>query len=363
MSGSLKASDIASINGKTDIQLTLTDDAPGIGVRGQVVRLALTPADVHDATENPTLLAGFSNADMRADEASPVILVDQDHDKYRTFSESNVFRRVNVKGSLQGAIPEVDPISSLTSYSVVDRFLGSFIPDPTEKQATAYRPRVAALRRIAAAIALDREFDVWDMLMLAANWDANNVRTLNGTTKWNVVATSDPILDLQQMLERSLQQVTDVWFNQRVAHVFLNHPKVQAFIKLFNGDRAIEGTLKDVSDAQRRGRVDFTLLGLPFTFHVSAAKAEATGSTAIDYILGNDVVGTSRLDTLTDEETITTSTTFRRKLNAGVGYTTREFRIENRGPHGGTMVVAAMADRAVMRSGKVGFLIDGAYAP
>ena len=111
---------------------------------------------------------------------------------------------------------------------------------------------------------------------------------------------------------------------------------------------------------QEGEKVTFRIPGLP-RIHIVAAKADATASSTIDYILGNDVIGVSRLDRLTDEETITTTTTFRRRGAGNSGFVSREFPVNNRGPHGGTMLVMAQADRAVMRSQKVGFCIKSAW--
>ena len=66
---------------------------------GQRVTLALDPADVHDPTEMSEYLAGYRPFEYRADEVSEPVLVDNDSDKYRTFSGDDAFRRVPVKGS------------------------------------------------------------------------------------------------------------------------------------------------------------------------------------------------------------------------------------------------------------------------
>ena len=63
-----------------------------------------------------------------------------------------------------------------------------------------------------------------------------------------------------------------------------------------------------------------------------------------------------------DGEEIATTYSFRRRGPSGVGFETREFFIENRGPLGGTMVVTSMADIAKMTSTIVGGLITGATA-
>ncbi len=155
-------------------ELVLAEETPGLGRAGQKVTLALTPADVHSPAEISTYMAGYhAPGGFRADEASQIIPVNQDEDKYRTFDTDDAFKRVVVKGSLQGGIPEVDPKSSLSSYKVVEQFVGSFIPQQVETNATGlYKPRLAAGRRCMRAIQLSREYDVWDLLTTTGSWTA-----------------------------------------------------------------------------------------------------------------------------------------------------------------------------------------------
>jgi hypothetical protein len=61
-----------------------------------------------------------------------------------------------------------------------------------------------------------------------------------------------------------------------------------------------------------------------------------------------------------DGEEIATTHTFRRRGASSVGFETREFRVEGRG-NGGTMVVANMADIAVVTGNNCGGLIVGAH--
>ena len=335
------------------ISLRLAEDSH-LGKKGQLVTLALTPSDVHDPTELPTYLAGYKPFPFRGDEVSPVVLVDHDEEKFRTFDEDDAFQQVVVKGAIQGAIPEVDPRSSLTPYKVVDRFVGSFIPDVTEQNATGrYRPRQAAMKRCQRAIQLDREVDVMTLVDTGANWTAANTVTLAAGQKWNGGPDSDPITDLQDRIVASAQPVTDTWFNQQVAFDFLKHPLVRDHMRQMLGDGAAPNALGAVKDAGN-SMVDFTIPGFP-PFHVIASKVKNETTLAKDYCLGGDTILTTRPPgTPEDGEEIATTYTFRRRGNAEVGYETREFRIEGRGPKGGTMVVVCMADIAMMTGTNVG---------
>lgn len=341
---------------KEEITIKLAEDNQ-FGRAGQLVTLSLTPDDVHDPTELPTYLAGFKPFGFRADEASPVILVDHDKDKFRQFNSDDAFRQVDVKGSIEGSVPEVDPKSALSTYTVVDRFVGSFINSITEQNATgAYRPRQAAMKRCQRAIQLDREVDVWTLLGTLGSWATGNRTTLAATFNWNGGSASDPVLDLQTRIEASAQQVTDIWMNQQVANAFLRHASVRNHMKQFLGDSTINAAIGMVNNVGRQS-VDFAIPGLP-PIHVAAAKKKNESSGALDYVLADDVVLLCIPPGVpTDGEDISSTYTFRRKGGAGVGYETREYRVEGRGPKGGTMVVVSMADIAIMTANTAGGLI------
>lgn len=345
------------------VSIRLADDTPGIGRAGQHVMLALTPDDVHDPTEIPTYLAGYKNAEYMADEASPPIMRATDKDKYRTFDEDDAFLRVNVKGSIQGAIPEVDPKSQLHDYAVVDRFVGSFVSDITQQNATAYNARQAAGRRCARALSMDREFDVFGtggLLSTPANWHASVKTTFDATTKWNGGASADPIKDLQARFRATLAPVTDGWLNLEVAQEFFNNATVRDYLKMHLGDSPAKEMLSSFNSAGDSGLFEFRLPGFfGVTFHVLSAKAKENSADTPTYILGNHVILTRRPKGVpSDGEEIATTYTFRRSGNAGTGFETRQFRVEGRGPRGGVMIVVAQADTAEMTGSKIGGFLE-----
>ena len=328
-----------------------------LGRQGQRVTLSLTPTDVHEDEELSTYLAGYKPNGFRADEASKVVLVDHDSDKYRSFSSDDAFRRVDVKGAIEGAVPEVDPQSSVTTYQVVDRFIGSFINDITEQNATKlYRPRQQAMKRCKWAVQLDREIDVWTLLAATGSWAAGAQATIGAGFQWNGGGSADPIKDLTDRIEASAQQVTDIWMNQQVAFAFLRNASVRDQMRMLLGDAAPNASVAQVANAQATN-VDFQIPGLP-PIHVVAGKVKNESTSALDYILTDAVVlTTSPPGVPTDGEEIATSYSFRRRGGMGVGFETREFRVENRGPKGGTMIVVSMADIAKITGNNVGGLI------
>lgn len=346
---------------KEKITLTLAEAVKGIGAAGERVTLELTPADVHDASEMPTYLAGYKPFPFRADEASPIVPVNNDTDKYRTFNADDAFKHVVVKGDASARVPEVSPKSGTETYKVVSRFIGSFIPDATRYQDVAYDPVMAAGRRCKWAIDLDREIDVFSTLLgTIGNWDTTVRTTLGAGRNWNGGASSTPMKDLQDQIEKSWAPVTDIWMNTRVAHAFIRHNDVKDHMRQFLGDAAPGAATTSVYKSQRQN-VDFEIPGLP-PIHVTAAKVkDDTG--AIDYVFPNCVVLVSKpVGVPMDGEEIATSYTFRRRGPSGTGFESREFFVDDRGELGGTMLVASCADIAVMAGAKVGGYITGVYA-
>lgn len=354
--------------GTERIQLKLAEDSH-LGKAGQVVNLALTPQDVHDPTELPTYLAGYKPFEFRADEASPPILVDNEQDKFRTFSKDDAFRRVDVKVGAMAPVPEVDPASSLSSYQTIYRAAGSFIPRQTELQkGNNYNPRQRAAARASRTLYIDRELDVWGLLGTSGNWAADNRFPLAGGFQWGNLTTageganSDPMFDIQNGIVTSAQYVYSTWFNQKTAFAFLRHSKVRNHMRQMLGDAAVQATILAVERANMPGsNVDFSIPGLP-PFHVSAAKVKNETTGKLDYILPDGIVlGVTRPPGVpTDGEDIATSYTFRLRGPSGVGFETREYFVDGRGPYGGTMVVASMSDIAKFTGTDCGFFISGA---
>ncbi len=354
------------------MSIILAEDSH-LGVKGQRVNLELAASDVHDPTEIPSYLAGFRPWEMRADEVSPVLLVDNDSDKFRTFNENDAFEPVNVKKATTAAVPEVDPRSSLATYKVVDRFVGSFVPWHVENQkGNNYQPRMAAARRCARAVLLDRELDVLGptgLLTTTTNWDASVRTALGAGFEWLDIsagtagASSDPIKNLQDAVELSHQPVSRLLMNQQTAHAFIRHAKVASFMKMLIGDgpaNAIASALQAGASTAGGANSDIVIPGLP-PILVSAAKYK-NASGVLTYVVPQGVIVLLCVPPgqPTDGEEIASTYTFRRRGPSGTGFDSREYNVEGRGPHGGTMVVVSMADQAIITGSTCGGIITGA---
>jgi len=337
----------------------LIEDSPA-GKAGQRVQFALNPSDVHIAHEIDTFLAGFSPQGYRADEACPVTLVDKETDRFRTFGSNNVFQQVEVRTSRQASIREVDIETSTSLYLVEERALGAFVPRVTQDQAT-FDVKMGHSTRILEALGLDREiriFGTGGLYTTTANWNANNVVALTGGgAQWDDPENADPILDIQERIEASAQPITGTYLNPMVAHRFLAADRVRSHMRQMLGDNAPNADVIGASGVQ--SAVDFVIPGLP-PFHVVAGKVlnETTG--ALDYILGDSVIGVSfpTNGQPTDGKSTMTAITFRERGLSGNGFTTREFEVNSRGLQGGTMMVSGHAEDEQMIANNCGFLLN-----
>lgn len=346
-----------------EMEITLANDMPGVGLAGQRVTLALTPSDVHEPSELPTYLAGYRPFEFRGEEASPVVLVDKDSDDYRTFNSDDAFRQVVVEGSLQGKVPEIDPKSALERYSVGERYLGGFIPTQTESNVTNpnYDVRFAVGRRVKWALDLNMELKVWNLLGTSTNWDASVRTAANVGGGWNTTF-GDPIEDIQNAIVKSAQPITEIWVNQKVALSFLRHAGVREHMRQMFGDQNVSGTVANVARAGAQGvTADFIIPGLPpMKVVASKVKNETTGT--LDYTLGSvAVLNTNPPGVPTTGEDIASSKIFRRRGPNGNGIVMREYFVQDRGPQGGTMIVVSLADQIKMTSTVAGGIITGVF--
>lgn len=338
----------------------LLEDTPGLGRKLSRVRFTLAPDDVHIAHEIDTFLAGFSQlGNYRADEACPVVLVDKNTDKFRTFGQNNVFKQVEVRTSRQAGIQEVDIETSLSTYLTEERALGAFIPRATEAQAT-FDVKAGHAARIQEALGLDREiriFGTGGLLSTSTSWNSNNVVTLSGGAQWDDSENCDPILDIQERIEASAQKITGIYFNPPVAHAFLRADRVRSHMRQMLGDSAPSADAVAAAAAQES--VDFMIPGLP-PFHVVGAKVLNETSSALDFILTDKVILVSypQNGAPVDGKRTMTAVTWRERGLSGNGFTTREFEVQARGLQGGTMMVSGHAEDEQMIANNCGGLLQ-----
>lgn len=340
-------------------KVKLLDNVAGYGKAGQTIQLALAPQDVRETEEISTYVAGYTPQGFRSEEACPVIMVDNASDKFRTFNESNVFRPVEVRTSRQAFVPEVDPQSAISTYLVEERALGAFVPKATSRQST-FDVKSISSRRIADALALDREIRIFGstggLLTTPGNWNPNNVTQVGaGGAKWNQLTTADPIGDIQEMINRSAQIVTNIWMPQEVSQNFMRCVSVRDHLRTHHGDNPTsEGEKKSTFGGII---LDYEIPGLP-PIRVVPQKVENPSTQLLDFIFQNRVVLTGDPGVPTDGESIQTCGSFRERKESGNGIIVREYEVEGRGLEGGEMLVSGHAEEERMIATNVGGLIE-----
>lgn len=336
--------------------IRLVNDVPGVGRAGEVVQLTLSPSDVTaPAVIIDTLIFGYKQLGMRADEVAPVQLVDRDVGKYQIYGPNNVFRLVNLLSSLQADVPEVDVDRATADYSVQDRALGGFVPTITQLNADntpgSLDPKAQITKRIAEAFSLEREVRVWTTLKATGTWATANKATIASGSEWND-PTSDALQDIYDRLNASAQPVTDIWMNPIVAQSLLKSQSIRDFLRAMNGDSPTPREIVDVTASQKP--LDFTLPGLP-PIHVVSGKVLNETSGALDWILDDTVIFTSNPPGAgTSGDDLMTLKTIRRKGPSGNGWVSREFPLDRRGPHGGIFLMSTVAEQLAVISGTVG---------
>lgn len=344
------------------VQLASPEDALALGLPTgqQSIRLALSPADVSSIEEIDTYLPGYKPfGGFRADEVSPPMLKDKSVGKYRIYGLTNMHRRVHTEMSLQSPVGEVDPETSLTEYSMLPYGLGSFIPWQTENE-SGFDVKRAAAARVADILAVDREHRVWTLLRTLGSWGTNQRVTLGPGYQWNGGVNSDPIADIQARIRESSQPITGINLSLATSHALLSHPKVRDWMKAWMGDGALNPSILAGAGTQGAEFINFSLPAMP-PFHVVGGKELNESTGMLEEYLGGDVVLVSNPPgDPTNFERIQTVRTFRLRGPSGTGWTSREFRIENRGLEGGTMVVAGYHESTKMVAPTAGGLIKGA---
>lgn len=333
----------------------LSEDTPGLGREGEVITLAVTPADVTNQTEElDTYLGGYRPFGFGADLFSKVVLVDKEAGTRRDFSKENAFEEVNVRSGRNGAINEIDHRSGTTPYRVEDFALATWIPWSTENDAhVLYNVRASAGEMIAWKLALAREVRTFTLLTTLANWDTNNRTTLGSGFEWNGGANSDPLLDLHTRIKASAQVVSDIGMNPDVAFHFLAHDKVRSFMKQMLGDGAPSPEV--AAAAATQGVMTFRIPGFP-PIHIVPSKRLVSGS--LEYVLNDSVVlVTNQPGVPRDGNSIATSWTFRYRGRSGTGVVTNEYIPNGRGINGGTMFEMGYSDDQFLASNIAGGLI------
>lgn len=340
------------------VSFTLAEDSP-LGKAGQIITMAVTPADVSVQTQElDTYLGGFAPFGFGADLVSKVVPIDKEAGQRRDFSLENAFENVDVTSGRHGAMREVDHHSALTAYRVQEYALATYIPWQTENDATAlYNVRAAAGEMVAWKLALAREVRIWTALTDTTKWNANNYSSLTSNFIWNGGSTKNPRADLHARIKASAQPITDIFMNPDVAYWLLSDTDMRNFMRQMLGDAAPTADIAASADSGDYGVQTFRVPGLP-PIHIVPAKVKNLSTGNLDYVLGPHVVMvTNQPGVPRDGNRIATHMTFRTKGRSGTGVTTNEYIPQGRGINGGTMFEMGYSEDYFFGSNIAGGLI------
>lgn len=331
------------------------------GSDDRIIRLDLQPGDVHIPSAMPDFAGGYKLADGVADVVLPVIPVTKPIDKYNVWDAKDAFQLPDQSENTPGgAIIEITPRLSNSSYTSVERAFGSFVTTQvTEAADTPLKPLQAAVRRCMRAATLSREYRAQNLLRTVANWTiggvAGYVSQLTSDKKWNGGSNSDPVADIHAMQEASFMDITRLIFSEQGMHSFVRNLTVRGY-HFAKPDVGSIPSMDQLSSA----------LGIP-PITVAKMKYMSTSLSALTYMWGGDLVGIHEpeVNPPTDQEDIATAYTMR--WNGGStpdgtyrgGYLVRTYFDPKRGGRGGTMTVVVHQDAEIITSQLVGGLVTG----
>jgi hypothetical protein len=320
---------------------------------GEVITMAVTPADVSNTTVIETLLGGYSNAEMAADMASPPVLVDKETFKWRDYSHLNEYAPVEDRTGRTGQIQQIEHISEMEEAKTEEHALAAWIPWAAENDADANYPvRQAHAQLLQTKLTLNREIRIWDRLTTLGNWGAAHRTTLTSDYFWPAGTSKDPLKDLNTYIKASWQPVTDIFMSAEAAGYFVADTKVVALLARIN---ASAGSPQTVVDIGSRAVQTIVLPGFPL-IHVLSAKKYVS---SMGYILDDDVVGLNVPSQLAGGNTKATHLSFRNRGRSGTGWVVNEYVPWGLGLNGGVMLEAGFSDGDIMVSSTAGFLIKG----
>jgi hypothetical protein len=336
-------------------QFRLSEAIEGVGKAGELITLAVTPADTADQLAViDNWISGFRNLDMTADIVAPVVLVDREAGKRIDRTLASAFTVLETAIGRQGHINEIQDAASRVDYKTQEYGLAAFIPWASENDAIPqYDIRRATSQMLADLVLLSREVRVWNFVTTLTNFNAANRTSLTTNFKWDNGSTKTPRLDVHTRVSASAQKITGMGMNPDVAFWFLGDTDVRAYLKHTMGDAAPNPDMARGSNAE--GAEIIRLVGLPDIYICPAKKLSGAN---LVYVLADDVVLFSNPPGMpTDMFSVTTAKTFRTKGKSGVGWVNNEYIPNGRGLNSGRMLETGFGEVTFMGSDRAGGLI------
>lgn len=119
---------------------------------------------------------------------------------------------------------------------IPQRDIEAFASMPKPATGGPIDPMQLSTMMLSGLIDLAREIRVADIVFNSANYAADKITTLSGTSQWNDYANSNPLADLLGALDKPLVRPDTLTVSQDVWTVLRQHPKiVQAIYKTYQG--------------------------------------------------------------------------------------------------------------------------------
>lgn len=332
---------------------------------GKLVKMDLSPANVHVESIMRNFAQKYSNGEMAADKAFPVLTVAKASDKYWTLDPINAFGSVDGSGNVAGGgVEEISLELSNNTYTSVPYALGAFIP--SEVQANADVPlnvQIETLEAVLNRAMVRRELRCKAKLFTTASWGASNYIDLTGVpnSKWNGGSASDPVGVLKTGARACLEMPTHMLMSRETWDYFVTNAAVQKYPAFKSSIDPIPMT----ASAEQW----CALLDLPKPIIVNS-KYRASSS-SFPYIWQNDVVllrmtgnvGTYSHDTCKTFRWLAAGQEAGNQALAGTydnGIFVRSFFNPYRGTYGGQQIIVGFNDAEVITSPLNGYYIKGA---
>ncbi len=340
---------------------------------GNLVKMDLGQSTVHIDHALTNFLTGYSNGTMQADMFAPPVIVANASNKYFQWDPDNALAAVDgTVVASNGDFAEITPKLSNSPYNTVGYALGSRLPTEIISNADApLNVLQTATRMVMDRLLLNRELRVKTLAFTAANYATANVQALLAAQKWNGGGSSDPIRNIQAIVEASLMPVTHMIMSKQTWNAFITNPAVQKYVAFKTSATPIPSTGAGATEWS-------ALLDLPIPIIAESRAKDPAVAASYPYVWNGSVALLRRTPGDMSDADICTAKTFRWNGAGGTslptefggkvegGWTVRSFFDPFKGRRGTQTVVVTHDDAEVITGGTsnvavVGGLITGAY--
>ena len=219
-------------------KLQLRDTGRSGGVK---VLMDLGITDVHISSAMPNFAGGYMLEDGVADIALPIVPTSKQSDQFFIWNSGNAFTPAAVNMGAPGGSPfEISPSLSKNPYTAIEYGLASYVPTEVEANADApLRPYEAAVDLVMNKLRMAREMRAASLLTTSANFNSNNVLALAGGANWDGGASSDPIANIQYIMQRSYKPVTRIIMGERIFQAMQRNAAVRQYHAYKSGAQAM----------------------------------------------------------------------------------------------------------------------------